>query len=172
MPTATLSRISPIIVPQLRLALSYAERLAADIPAEKFAHMPVANVNHPAFNFGHLAIYPERFFEIVGRGELAKPDQRFVDLFKAGTPCVEQDGRYPSKDEIMRRFSERWALVATTLPEVSDERYSEPTPIEGRMKELMPTIGAMVNFLCGSHLQMHLGQVSIWRRLIGLGPVM
>ncbi|MBM4112499.1 MAG: DinB family protein [Phycisphaerae bacterium] len=171
MPTATLSRFAPIVVPQLRLALGYAAKLVADVPADRFAHMPAPKVNHPAFNIGHLAIYPERVLEVVGRRELAAPDERFVELFKAGTPCVEQDGRYPAKDEIMKRFNGRWELVAATLPEIPDERFAEANPLEGRMRELLPTIGAMVNFLCGSHLQMHLGQVSVWRRLMGLGPV-
>ncbi len=172
MTTATGSRVASIILPQLRISMSYAERLAADVPAERFAHIPAPNVNHAAFNIGHLSNYADRVLDLIGRGDLARPDERFTQLFKAGTPCVEQDGRYPSKDAIMARFMERWSAVAAVLPEIPDERFDAPSPVEGRMKELMPTVGALVNFLCGTHLQMHLGQVSVWRRLIGLGSVM
>jgi hypothetical protein len=35
----------------------------------------------------------------------------------------------------------------------------------------MPTVGAAVNFMLGGHLQMHLGQVSAWRRAMGLGSI-
>jgi hypothetical protein len=41
--------------------------------------------------------------------------------------------------------------------------------MEGRMKELFPTVGAAVNFLVVGHTQSHLGQISVWRRLMGLG---
>jgi hypothetical protein len=42
----------------------------------------------------------------------------------------------------------------------------------GRMSEMLPTLGAAMMFMCGSHLQMHLGQVSSWRRAMGLGSAM
>jgi hypothetical protein len=34
---------------------------------------------------------------------------------------------------------------------------------------MFPTIGGAVNFLLVGHVQMHLGQVSTWRRVMGLG---
>lgn len=172
MATATLPRTASFILPQLRLALGYADMLAADIPPDRFAHCPVPNVNHPAFCFGHLSIYPERLLEMLGRPELARPDARFVELFRAGSKCVEEAGRHPPKDEIMARFKDRWEVIATVLPQIPEERFLDANPAEGRMKELMPTLGAMAIFMCGTHMMMHLGQVSIWRRLIGLGPVM
>lgn len=170
--TATQPRIAQIILPSLGMAMRYAEALTKDVPAEKFAHLPVKNVNHAAWCIGHLSLYAERIFELVGRGDLASPDARFVELFKAGTPCVDEPGRYPAKDVIVTRFRERWERVQAVLPEIPEERFFAPNPLEGRMRELLPTVGAAVNFLCSGHHQMHLGQVSAWRRLIGLGSVM
>jgi hypothetical protein len=34
---------------------------------------------------------------------------------------------------------------------------------------MFPTVGGAVNFLCGGHNMMHLGQISTWRRAAGLG---
>jgi len=170
--TTTASRVAGMIVPQLRMAMGYAEKLVADIPADRFAHCPAPNINHPAWCIGHLSIYPERTLELLGRADLAKHDTALTELFKAGSPCVEQDGRYPTKDAIVRRYMDRWSLVASTLPSITDERCFEPNPLEGRMRELLPTLGAMLVFVCGSHHMMHLGQISTWRRLVGLGSVM
>lgn len=172
MTTATQSRLAGLIVPQLRLSLGYAQQLVADIPAEKFAHCPVPRVNHPAWCLGHLAIYAERTLDMIGRKDLASPDPAFDELFKAGTECVDQPGRYPSKDAITKRYLGRWEVVANALPTMPDEHCFEPNPAEGRMRELFPTLGAMIVFVCGTHHMMHLGQISTWRRLIGLGPVM
>jgi hypothetical protein len=37
------------------------------------------------------------------------------------------------------------------------------------MRELFPTIGSVQAFYCGGHMMMHLGQMSAWRRMEGLG---
>lgn len=172
MTTATQARVASLIVPSLRMSMGYADQLVRDIPAEKFAHLPAKNINHPAWCMGHLSLYAERLLELVGRAELAAPEARFVELFKAGTPCTDGQPADLGKEAIMRRFRERWEVAASVLPDVSDERLFAANPMEGRMKELLPTVGAAVVFLCGSHHMMHLGQISTWRRLVGLGPVM
>ena len=55
---------------------------------------------------------------------------------------------------------------------MDDETFLKPNPNEGRMKELFPTIGAAVTFYLGGHVQMHLGQISAWRRAMGLTAAM
>ncbi|MFO0893534.1 MAG: DinB family protein [Phycisphaerales bacterium] len=172
MSTATAVRSTSYIAPVLKMCLGYADALVKDVPPEQFAHSPMKNLNHAAFNLGHLTIYAERLLELVGRKDLARPDENLTNLFKAGQPCVDRDPRYPSKDELVGRFQERWGVVLEVLPTISDEVMARPNPAEGRMREMLPTIGAVVAFMCGSHLMMHLGQISSWRRVIGLGPVM
>jgi hypothetical protein len=171
--TATTVGIGSMIAANLRMAIMYTEKLCADIPADKFGHMPCKGMNHPLFNIGHLSLYAERVLNMVGREDLArKADPKHEELFKAGSPCVEQDGRYPSKDAVVKQFMDRYKVVADALPKVSDEVFAKPNPSGGRMTEILPTVGAAVMFMCGSHLQMHLGQISAWRRAIGLGSVL
>jgi hypothetical protein len=43
-------------------------------------------------------------------------------------------------------------------------------PDESR-RERFPTVGAATNFLLNDHLMFHAGQVSAWRRAVGLGSV-
>jgi hypothetical protein len=62
--------------------------------------------------------------------------------------------------------------VAEVLPDVSDETFARDNPMEGRFREVFPKVGTAVNFLCTSHLMMHLGQISTWRRAIGLASAM
>jgi len=45
----------------------------------------------------------------------------------------------------------------------------QANPMGGRMSEMFPTMGSAVMFMCGSHMQMHLGQISAWRRVMGMG---
>ena len=39
-----------------------------------------------------------------------------------------------------------------------------------RMRAKFPTNGAMLAFYVGGHFMLHMGQLSAWRRAVGLGP--
>lgn len=161
--------IGPMIASSLALSLRYGEDLIKSIPAARYCEMPTKDMNHPAFCVGHLAIYANRVLEMVGRADL-KVSMPFGDEhFKNGAPCVAQDGRYPAKDVIEGTFFSGWRAVHAALPTVDDAVFARENPAEGRFKEMFPTVGDAVNFLCGGHNMMHLGQISTWRRAAGLG---
>jgi len=169
---ATAPRTADYFLPCLRRAIGYAELLVKDIPADKFAHMPHPKMNHPAFCIGHLSLYPNRLLPMIGYPNLVVDKPAFPPLFQAGVECVEQDGRYPHKDEIVGYYLERYSAIANVLPDVPDEVFQRANPIEGRLKDLFPFVGTVVNFMLNSHNMSHLGQLSAWRRAMGLGSVM
>ncbi len=164
------------------LALFYADALLKTIPADQFSIMPVTtapvggasvqgrDINSPAFNVGHLAIYPDlRVLPLIGREDLVRPLPFSADLFKAGAPCVGTPGAYPSKEVLVETFMTRYRAAIDAVAQASGEQLAKENPMEGRMKEMFPTIGAAVNFLLVGHTQSHLGQISVWRRVMGLG---
>ena len=170
--TTTASPTGQAIVDCLKLCTGYGEMLTKDIPADQFAHMPHPTMNHPAFCIGHLAIYPNRVLEFVGHADRIVPKDGYEDLFKAGVDCVDDPGRYPGKDELMAYYVDRHTVVAEILPDVPAEVFTQPNPVEGRFSEMVPTIGAAVNFLMTAHHMVHLGQLSSWRRAMNLPSVM
>jgi hypothetical protein len=174
MPTATAARprTADYIVVPLRRAIGFGELLVKDIPASQFAHMPHPTMNHPAFCIGHLSLYPNRIFTVIGQPELIVEKRGFTELFQAGVKCIEQDGRYPAKDEIVAYYLERYHAAAAVVANLPDEVFQRENPLEGRLKEIFPLVGIAVNFLLNNHHMMHLGQVSAWRRAVGLGSVM
>ena len=167
--TATANSTGSMIASSLALSLRYTDDLVKTIPAERFCEMPTKDMNHPAFCVGHLAIYANRVLEMIGRADLKIAMPFGDEHFKNGAPCVAQDGRYPSKDVICDTFTKGWSNVLKALPEVDDAVFARENPAEGRFKEMFPTVGGAVNFLCGGHNMMHLGQISTWRRAAGLG---
>lgn len=163
--------IAEIIVPGARMTLKLAQAMNADIPADKFARKPQgADTNHPAWAMGHLSLYGDLIVELVGRAELAAPNETFTELFKAETACRDDaDGSlYPSKADIMARFLERMNTAIDAVGQADDAALSAVN--ESRLADRFPTTGAAANFLLGHHVMMHLGQVSAWRRMMGLGP--
>jgi hypothetical protein len=166
--------IGTTLVPNLRLTMGLAEALVKDIPPSLFGRMPDGvRTNSPAFCFGHLAIYPDRLVELFGRPELVDRDARFVELFEAGKECVDDPTGtvYPAMDVILDRFRARHGVVLEVLGSVPDELMMREQPNE-KSRDRFPTIGSLAAFLVGGHAMMHLGQVSAWRRVQGLGSAM
>lgn len=152
--------------------LEYAHALLDPIADPVFAHLAHPEINHPAFVVGHLSLYLELCLTLLERSDLSSPFPFEEATFKDGAACVEQDGRYPDKSALLAYFFEHSATVLRAVRESSNEVLAKPNPMGGRMSELFPTVGCAVNFLVNNHVMMHLGQISAWRRLMGLGSAM
>ncbi|MEM8835836.1 MAG: DinB family protein [Planctomycetota bacterium] len=170
-----MSLIAQSIVPGAKITLNAGVNYAEGIKPETFHLKPAGvNTNTPSFVFGHLAIYPDGILEMLGRGDLAQPSERFKALFDHGCECLDGEeaaATYPPMNEIVARYKDRHEVAIKALSEATDEQLSEENPHE-RMRERFPTKGSMINFLLGAHAMMHLGQVSAWRRCMGMGPAM
>jgi len=171
-----MATLGSIIAASASLTPIYAERLLAGIQAADFARFArpggVSVVsNHPAFVLGHLAIYPARVMERLGRpvGDAAAPPG-FEELFKAGAECRDdpQGSIYPSMQTITDAFFKGYRVATAAIAEAADAQLAGSNPAEGRLRELFPTLGAMMGFYICGHPQMHLGQMSVWRRMMGM----
>jgi hypothetical protein len=160
------------ILDGLNVSLRYAELLLQDIPAEKFTHMPHPTMNHPAFCIGHLALYPDKALKLVGMedGVVEKPG--YAELFEASATCVDDPDRYPPKDEVVAYFFDRYRAIQQHLPEVPESTLQQPFKGEGRAANMFQTVASAVNFYMNCHTMLHLGQISAWRRAVGLPPAM
>lgn len=163
-----------------RFSLRMADMLLADIRAETFARQPsfserIIHTNHPAFVYGHLATYPAGWLTVAGLNATpgAAP-ANYAELFAAGKECRDDpDGTiYPPMDEIVATFRRVHAGALDALPALSDDQLRGPNPREGRIREMFPTLGGLMMFYMTSHMMLHLGQVSTWRRCFGLGSAM
>jgi hypothetical protein len=150
------------------------------ITPEIFARTPrvegrVIEINHPAFNLGHLSLYPARVLEMCGleKGPAAMP-AAWGELFTAGKECGDDPEGviYPPMSELTEGYFGAYRHLLEALAGASDEALMCANPGEGRMKEMFPTIGSFVNFMVGPHMMSHLGQISAWRRCFGLGSAM
>lgn len=173
-----MGRLGEIVAAPGRMALLYTERLIAGVTAENFGRFArpggtVVKSNHPAFVFGHLALYPQRVLTLLGLpvGETAVP-ANYESLFKDGVECRDDAERniYPGKDELIQRFTDGYKAATAAIAAAPDEKLLAINPTEGRSRELFPTLGAALSFYVAGHPQMHLGQVSAWRRMMGLSP--
>jgi hypothetical protein len=174
MPSAIASLVTPLSKPSLGLS----EALVRDVPANKFARLAAPGgvkieSNHPAFCLGHLAIYPARLAEAMGinlPGVTAPAG--FVDLFSAGKPCLDDpEGTiYPKMETITKAYFDNYRGIVAAIETADPAAFDRPHPNE-KMRERFPSVGMLAVFLVTSHVMMHLGQVSAWRRMMGMAPV-
>lgn len=172
------NQIGNLIADSLKLAVGYAEKLLTGVPAEQFARFAApggqtVESNHPAFIYGHLSLYGPRIVgQLGGDVSALQPSERFSELFAAKAQCQDDpDGSiYPSMEEITDKFFSGYHVALATLPHVDDEQFAQRNPQEGAARERFPTLGSMHAFYCSGHMMIHLGQMSAWRRMQGLGP--
>jgi len=173
MTTAT-SSFGQMVAPGSRMLLMLAEGLLKDIKPEDFGKKPEGvDCNTPAFIFGHLAIYPEMLLPMLGKADEADVNEQYEAFFKHGVDCQDDPDCtiYPPQAEIVERFMTRMNAAIDALENASDDLVSQVNPNEN-MREKLPTVGVMCDFLLNAHVGFHLGQLSTWRRCMGLGSAM
>lgn len=171
---------APMLVPAANMSIRYAEAMLKDVPAREACRLAapsghVLKANHPAWVIGHLALYSSRVMELLKQpaGPTAPP-AGWADLFKNGTPCLDDpDGKiYPPISALAEHFLGGYRHAIDALAGVPEANWTAANPVEGRMRELFPLVGGAVTFLLTGHPMSHLGQISTWRRAIGLGSAM
>jgi hypothetical protein len=171
-------KIGNLLADSLQAIIGNAERLTKDLRADHFARLAapggyVVQSNHPAFVMGHLALYPPRIVEYLGGDTSSvKVPAGFQQAFSKDASCRDDaDGRvYPEMNQILDAFFNGYRAVLKLLRETPDEAFEHPNPLGGTFAERFPSLGSMINFYVGGHAMLHLGQLSAWRRMMGLGP--
>jgi hypothetical protein len=161
-----------------QFSIYYGESLLKDVRPDIFARHPLVDgkriiTNHPAWVYGHLSVYASHMATVMGLdlGPCAKP-AGWDELFKNGTECKDDPtgSIYPPMPVLSEYYLNSYRYLHARLPEVSDDVLLKPNPGTGRFAEMVPTVAGLVCFLTGGHAMSHLGQVSTWRRVMGLGP--
>lgn len=165
MPTETFTAATNIASPA-RFISNFMHMLCDDIPPSKFADRCGTTINHPAFVLGHCAYYAGVCIEMLGGNVDFQEGE--ATLYEHGAECQDDASCYPDKDACMAHFEARCELAATFIESCEESvlsRSSDGTPFEGRLASL----GAIAAFMLNGHPCFHLGQVSSWRRVAGMG---
>jgi hypothetical protein len=150
------------------LNLGYAKRLVADIPDDKMTLQPAPEMNHAAWVLGHLACTADMLGAMIGTKPVCPAD--WASRFDWNSSPSSDASQYPTKATLLKALEDAHAQVAAALPSVPESRWQEATPIEA-VRGFLPTLGDCFVFVMAAHENMHLGQLSAWRRVQGMGRV-
>ncbi len=161
------------------VGLRYGRRLLDTIPDERFARVAqpggtAVHSNHPAFNIGHLTLYPAKVAELLGADTRpASPPANYEAIFSKDSQCADDpDGTiYPRKSEIIEVFYRTYEAALDALRNCDDSLLLSENPIDSPIKKICPTLGSMLAFYVSGHVTSHLGQISTWRRMEGMPSV-
>ena len=150
------------------LNLGYAKRLVADIADDKMALQPAPGMNHAAWVLGHLACTADMLGAMIGVKPVCPPE--WASLFDWNSSPSSDASQYPSKATLLKALEDAHAGIAAALPSIQESRWPETTPLEA-VRGFLPTMGDCFVFVMAAHENMHLGQLSAWRRVQGMGRV-
>lgn len=149
---------------------AYAMRLVNDLTDSHIVAQPClcrAPINHPGWILSHLGIYAPVVATMMRGGPFSDP---ILHPFGQMSKLSLDPAHYPGRDALVGQFCVAHDDAEAALHQVSDEALHAPTPLE-RWRGQHPRLGEMLVTLMVKHESFHLGQLSAWRRAIGLPSV-
>lgn len=148
-------------------SINYAKQVLADIDDQKFAERPL-QLNPPGWLLLHLSTAADYASVLLGGTGVCPADWNArADTKK---PVSSNRADYPSKEELVRYLESSYTHAADLLSKATPEQLASPQKL-GFFEAELPTVGDMAGFLLVAHLNIHLGQLSAWRRAIGGAPL-
>lgn len=148
-------------------SVSYGKQILADIEDARMAERPM-DLNPPAWLLLHLATAADYAAALLGGSGVCPAD--WNEKADTKKPVSSNRTEYPGKDELVKTFEKAYQNAANLLSKASPEQLASPQKLGFFEKEL-PSVADMAGFLLVSHLSIHLGQISAWRRAIGKQPL-
>ena len=148
---------------------AYSLRLVGDLADDQMIAQPVPGrvLNHPAWILSHLALYTGVCSSLLRAEPFADP---FDHPYGQKSEPLSEAAAYQTRAELVTHYQRAHDDAEAALLGADAVVFSSPTPIE-RWRKVHPTTGDMLVTLMVKHESAHLGQLSAWRRAMGLPRV-
>lgn len=148
---------------------AYALRLVGDLSDPHMIAQPAPGrvINHPAWILSHLNVYMPLIAAVLGRGEVEDPVTR---PHARGSRVTLKAGDYLPREALVAEYTRLHGEATAALDGADAGVFERANPVE-RMRGNSPTVGVLLMTLMVKHESFHLGQLSAWRRGMGLASV-
>ena len=150
--------------------LWYLNALVKDLSEDKMVAQPVKDVtmNHAAWVLGHLPTACD--FGLSLMGEKGVCPEGWDKLFGMSSKPQNDRKLYPSKAELLKLIEAGYKRIVDVFKAFPATKLANPMSAD--LQKIWPTVGDALVFLLTAHDATHLGQLSAWRRALGLPGVM
>jgi len=126
-----------------------------------------AAANHPAWVYSHLNIYFDVIESIIKNEPFEDPKGHHFGMDSKPTSDASV---YAPKEQLAADFDAGHERIAQLLQAAGDEVLDNKISL-ARWEPVMPTASLALPYLMLNHENVHLGQISAWRRIQGLASV-
>ncbi len=148
--------------------LDYLREQVADIEPSEMVAQPNGITNHPAWVIGHLTYACQLLAGVVGLSEWLPKD--WEDRFGPGSAPSADSSLYETKDDALEILRDAQEKIIRAVEQTDESRLDEPFP-DPSFLDVFPTVRHAVTQVLVGHTANHVGQVSIWRKAMGLPPM-
>lgn len=148
--------------------LDYLRDQVDDVPAGDMAAQPNGIKNHPAWVIGHLTHACELLGGAIGVPAWLPED--WSTKFGTGSAPVADAKAYEPKDRALARLRDAQDRFTAAAERLSDADLDAAFPVE-EYREVFPTMRHALTQVLVGHAAYHVGQVSVWRKAMGLAPM-
>jgi hypothetical protein len=147
--------------------IGYAKQILADVDDATMCQQPMG-LNHPAWILVHLSTAADYAANLLG-GQGVCPSN-WNEISDTKKPLTQNRSDYPNKELLLSTFEAAHMNAAKLFSGASAEALSQPQKL-GFFETELPSVGDMATFLIVAHTNLHLGQISAWRRAQGKAPL-
>ncbi len=156
------------ILNSYELTLEHLRRMVADLDEAQMVCQPNGIVNHPAWTIGHLVYSGQAIGGEIGL--VVWLPSEWARRFGTGSRPVADSTAYPSKAALLEALHDSQRRITNRLAALGQDGLVRPLPDE-HYRDRLPTLGHAVLHILVGHSAMHVGQVTAWRRAMGLTVV-
>ena len=161
-----------LVAEQILAALELPEMVVndylRDLSDEELLLRPLPNMNHIAWQLGHLISSEHFHIEQVAPGAMPPLPEGFAESHDGHAALRDDPRAFCSKSEYLAAMDQQRAGTRAALAALSDEQLAAPSPES--IRYFGPTVAAV---FAGesAHWMMHAGQWAVIRRQLGRPPL-
>ncbi len=145
--------------------LDYLREQVADVAAAEMVAQPKGIVNHPAWVIGHLTLSCELLGEVIGLP--AWLPEGWAERFGSGSVPVADVGVYETKEKALAILRDAQVRITQAVERLEATQLDAPFP-QGSLRDVFPTVRHALTHVMLAHTAHHIGQITVWRRVMGL----
>lgn len=145
--------------------LDFLREQVADVAAADMVAQPGGITNHPAWTIGHLTHVCEMLGGAIGLSPWLPED--FAKRFGTGSVPVADVSLYKPREKALTILSDAQSRITRGVKQLDDAHLDQPFP-DPSYRDVFPTIRHALTQVLVGHTAFHAGQISIWRKSMGL----
>lgn len=140
--------------------------MLADVPHDRWCLQAVPGANHTMWIAGHLANTDDLFLSLLANRPSSNPEG-WSGLFGTGTKPLPDLTAYPAPEVVLQQLAGRRHELTSWFQSLDKKDLGSPVP--EKLQRFAANIADVMASLAW-HEAWHSGQLSLVRRLLGLGP--